>query len=81
MSATPLSRWSFLGDNHKLHGVISHRLGERGLSGADVEKALKISPYKFQHYLDGDAPNVSNHELMKVMEYLGIEVDLTIELK
>jgi len=78
---SPSSSWSFLRDSTTLRAAIAYRLRDRDLFITDVAEALGIPPDRISKYLRGVKPSMTNWQIVKLAEYLGLSVELEIRAK
>lgn len=67
-----------LRDDHRLCGVISYRIEQRGLTLKQVGDALGFSADRLAKYLRGVKPSLTNWQIVQLAEYLGVIVELNI---
>jgi len=78
---SPSSSWSFLRDSTTLRAAIAYRLRDRDLFITDVAEALGVHPDRISKYLRGVKPSLTNWQVVKLAEYLGLEVNLEVKAK
>lgn len=78
MRNTHQSQWNFLRENSILRGAISFSIDFKELKLIQIERALGISAYKISAYLKNRRPSMSNYDIIRLCEYLGIELSLKI---
>ena len=75
------SFWSFLRDSAKLRAAITYKLQTRDLFIQKVADDLGVAPDRISKYLRGVTPSLTNWQVVKLAEYLGLDVDLDVKTK
>ncbi len=78
---TPSASWHFLRDSAKLRGVLKYRLEQKDIPFKQIERELGIRQDALSKYFRGVKPNTTDFNLLRLAEYLGIEVRLDIQIK
>lgn len=73
------SGWSFLRDSVQLRAAIKYRMEELNVTITELGNLLEINPDRISKYLRGVKPSLTNWQLIKIAEYLKLEVDLNIK--
>lgn len=79
------SKWCFLRDDYRIKTLIKNKIKERKLKLVTLAEMTGIDTYRISRYLnqkhiDG-LPSVTQYQLIKICNTLGIEVSLSIKLK
>lgn len=79
-SRSKIRMWNFLYADSRLRGAISYKMAHRNLESKDIEEATGLDRYDINHYLfRGKEPNLNNYEIIKLANFLGIEVELDLK--
>lgn len=83
MPRSPLAKWDILRDNGTLKELIKRRMDEENLSMAALGKGVDIPYDHIRQYLKGKYrwKGISQYNLVRLADYLGVRVGLNIELK
>lgn len=76
----PSSSWSFLRDSSRLRGILKYQLESKDLFVNDVAKDLGMNVDRLRKYFRGVKPSITNWDLIRVANYLGVEVSLEVKL-
>lgn len=74
------SGWSFLRDSPELRGTLRYQLDTSKKSLVDIGEALEVKPDRLSKYFRGVKPSLTNWQVMKLANYLGVEVQLRIQM-
>lgn len=79
------SKWCMLRDDYRVKTLVKKRMSDgkimiRTLANNTGIAEYRISRYLNHNHLDG-LPSLTQHQLITICEYLGIEVTLNIRLK
>ncbi len=74
------SGWSFLRDSVQLRAGIKYRMDELDISIVDMAKAIGTQPDRVSKYLRGVKPSLTNWQLVKLANHLGLEVELNVKV-
>lgn len=79
---TPASSWNFLRDNTALRSVISYKIETGKHKLVDLAEKIGINhDHLIGLYLKNKKPSLTNYQIVKLADVLGIEVSLKIELR
>ena len=65
----------------KLRVAIRHRIKERGISDYSLCKKLGIPRTNFSNFMKGNSKAISQYNVLRLTEELGINIDITITFK
>lgn len=83
MARSPLAKWDMLRDSQTLRELIKRRMDEEDLSMASLSEKSGIPYDHIRQYLKGKYrwKGISQYNLVKLADSLGIKVNLEILLK
>ena len=76
---SPIQHWNYLRADSNLRGAVAFRMKDRNLDKDDIQDAIGMNSYKVRDYIDGKIPNLNNFEIVKLANFLGIEISLDIK--
>lgn len=65
----------------KLRTAIRHRLKERGLTDYGLCKKLGIPRTNFSNFMKGDSKTISQYNVLRIAEELGIDIVIDVKFK
>jgi len=78
---SPLSSWSFLRDSAQLRSTIAYKLQSKDLFITDAATAIGVAPDRISKYLRGVTPSLTNWQIVKLANYLGMDIELSIKIR
>lgn len=79
---TPASSWNFLRDNAALRSVISYKIEKENHKLSELAPKIGVNhDHLIGYYLKGRKPSLTNFQIVKLADVLGIEVSLKMELR
>lgn len=79
---SPEAGWRFLRSNDRLRGVILSQMAEKKLNATALAKQIGVNHARMGGYLRGvSTPCLSEFQVVQVCDYLGIELDLEIQIR
>lgn len=78
--AGPKSSWCILRNSTKLRTLIKYKIRSKEFKIVETAEKAGVETYRLSRYLNSRTPNLTQFQLMKVCDLLGIEVSLDINI-
>ena len=78
--AQTVTSWCFLRTSQKLRAAVRFKLQEKGNPWNHIESTLGIRRYRISSYLNGMDLPMTQYDLIRLCNYLGLKVDIDVSI-
>jgi transcriptional regulator with XRE-family HTH domain len=71
---------AYLRDNKTIREAIRYRMKEKGITQGDLAERVGLMPYQISLYLNDKKPSITEEFVLKLLDYLKIEIVLKVKL-
>lgn len=75
------SSWCILRDNERLRSIIEFQIKKKNLKLIDVANLSGVAPDRLSKWRNRYTRHLTQYQLIKVANVLGLQVDITINFK